>query len=89
MILTCCSYIVFTFMAALAFVPMYVVLVGPTMPDRILALELMGANVIGLIILYSMMNDQPIFIDVAILLAMLSFLSSVAFAYYLEKKGAQ
>lgn len=81
------SYIVFTLMTALAIVPIYMVLAGPTMPDRILALELLGADVIGLIILYSMMNDQPVFIDVAILLAMLSFISSIAFAYYLEKKG--
>lgn len=87
MTLTCCAYIVFTLMTILAFVAVYRVLVGPTMPDRMLALDLMGANVIGLIILYSMMNDQPIFIDVAILLAMLGFFGSVAFAYYLEKKG--
>ena len=81
------SYIAFTLMTALSFVSVYVVFVGPTMPDRVLALELMGADVIGLIILYSMMNNQPIFVDVALLLAMLSFLSSIAFAYYLEKKG--
>lgn len=85
MMLTC--YVVFTIMTALGIVPLYMVLAGPTMADRILALELMGADVVGLIVLYSMMNDQPIFIDVALLLAMLSFLSSVAFAYYLEKKG--
>lgn len=81
------SYIVFTLMTALSFVAVYVVFAGPSMPDRVLALELLGADVIGLIIIYSMMNNQPIFIDVAILLAMLSFLSSIAFAYYLEKKG--
>ena len=86
MMLTCC-YMVFTVMTALGIVPLYMVLAGPTMADRILALELMGADVVGLIVLYSMMNNQPIFIDVALLLAMLSFLSSVAFAYYLEKKG--
>ena len=85
--IACFSYIVFSVMTLLSFVAVYRVVMGPTMPDRMLALDLMGANVIGLIIVYSMMNNQPIFIDVVILLSMLSFFGSVAFAYYLEKKG--
>lgn len=87
MILTYCTYVVLIILAVLFFVALYRVVAGPAMPDRMLALDLMGANVIGLIIVYTIMNDQPFFLDVVLLLAMLGFLASVAFAYYLEKKG--
>lgn len=86
MMLTYCAYIALTVMAVLFFVALYRVVAGPAMPDRMLALDLMGANVIGMIIVYSILNDQPIFLDVVVLLVMLGFLASVAFAYYLEKK---
>ncbi len=87
MMVTYCAYIALTIMAIFFFVALYRVMAGPSMPDRMLALDLMGSNVIGLIIIYSIMNSQLFFLDVVIVLAMLGFLASVAFAYYLEKKG--
>lgn len=86
MILTYGAYIALTVLVILFFVALYRVVTGPALPDRMLALDLMGANVIGLIIVYSIMKNQPIFLDVVVLLVMLGFLASVAFAYYLEKR---
>lgn len=57
--------------------------VGPSMPDRILALDTMTINVIALIVLYSLMSDTSILFEAAILFAMVGFISTVAYCKFL------
>ncbi len=59
---------------------------GPYLPDRVIALDLMSTLAMGFIVAYAVRFDQPSFLDVAIILAMISFLGTVAFAYYLERR---
>lgn len=58
---------------------------GPSLPDRVVALDLLGTLGIGVIAVYAIATNQPVFLDVAIILALISFLGTVAFAYYLER----
>jgi multicomponent Na+:H+ antiporter subunit F len=58
---------------------------GPSLPDRVVALDLIGTISVGFIGVYSIMTNQPVFMDVAIVLALIAFLGTVAFARYLEK----
>jgi multicomponent Na+:H+ antiporter subunit F len=60
---------------------------GPSLPDRVIALDLMSVIGIGLIATYAIATGQPILLDVAIILALLSFLGTVAFARYVERRG--
>lgn len=53
--------------------------------DRIVALDLMGSLSIGLITLYAVASEKPLFLDAAMVLALLAFLGTTAFARYLEK----
>lgn len=64
-------------------------MIGPTVPDRITAFDLLAANVIGLIAIYSVMTNDIAFMDVAIILSLIAFLSSMFFAYYLVRKNKQ
>ena len=59
---------------------------GPTLPDRIQALDLMSANLIGIIITYATLNEETILIDAAIILSLIAFLGTMSFAYYLINK---
>lgn len=59
---------------------------GPSLPDRVVALDLMSLLAIGFIAAYAIATDQPVFLDIASILALISFLGTVAFAYYLEKR---
>lgn len=61
-------------------------LIGPTVPDRITAFDLLAANVIGLIAIYSVLTNDIAFMDVAIILSLIAFLSSMFFVYYLVRK---
>lgn len=59
---------------------------GPTVVDRVVALDLIITSGIGIITIYSIRSNQQVFLDVAIILALIAFLGTVAFAYYIEKQ---
>jgi len=59
---------------------------GPSLPDRVVALDLLSTLGIGVIAAYAIATDQPVFLDVASILALVTFLGTVAFAYYLEQR---
>ena len=58
---------------------------GPSLPDRVVALDLMALLAVGIIMIYDIATSDVIFLDIAIVLALLSFLGTVAFARYIEK----
>ena len=60
---------------------------GPTLPDRVVALDLMGVLAVGMIAAYAVATDQPVLLDPATVLALVGFLGTVAFARYLERRG--
>lgn len=62
---------------------------GPTLPDRIVALELIATLLVGIVALISIGTRQPIFLDVAIVLALVGFLGAVAFARFLARGAGQ
>lgn len=59
---------------------------GPTVSDRVIALDLLITTGVGIIAVYSITTNQPTFLDIAMILALIAFLGTVAFAYYLEKR---
>ncbi|EDM34668.1 monovalent cation/proton antiporter, MrpF/PhaF family protein [Pedobacter sp. BAL39] len=59
---------------------------GPRITDRVVALDQLITIAIAIITAYAMMSKQHAFLDVAIIMALIGFLGTVAFAYYLEKK---
>jgi multicomponent Na+:H+ antiporter subunit F len=63
------------------------IVIGPSAPDRVVALDLLATVVIGMIAAYEVATNQPGYIDVAIALALVSFLGTVAFARYVERSG--
>lgn len=60
---------------------------GPSLPMRVVALDLMSSLSVGFIAAYSFVTGQPLFLDVALVLSLISFLGTAALAYYIEKGG--
>ncbi|WP_152658981.1 monovalent cation/H+ antiporter complex subunit F [Arsukibacterium sp. MJ3] len=58
---------------------------GPTLPDRVVALELIASITIGIIGLYTILSGKDTYIDVTMVLALTAFLAAIGFARYLEK----
>jgi multicomponent Na+:H+ antiporter subunit F len=61
---------------------------GPSLPDRVIALDLIAILAAAMTAVYAVMTGESVFLDVAIVVALISFLGTVAFARYLEKQGA-
>jgi len=61
-------------------------LIGPSLSDRVVSLDLLITIGIGIISIYSIITNQPTFLDIAMILALIAFLGTVAFSYYLEKR---
>lgn len=58
---------------------------GPRLESRVVALDLLTIIGIGLIASYAVMTGETVFLDIAVVLALISFLGTIAFAYYLER----
>ncbi len=56
---------------------------GPTLADRIVALDFMSAAAMAMVAVYAIESGKPVVLEVAIVLALVSFLGTVAFAFYL------
>ena len=75
--------IVFAMIAISLLLNLWRLIVGPSVPDRILALDSMFINTIALIILYGMSMGTDLYFEAALLIAMLGFVSTVAVCKYL------
>jgi multicomponent Na+:H+ antiporter subunit F len=62
---------------------------GPTLPDRIVGLDYLTKVSIGIIVAYAIYLDTALYLDVAIFVALISFMGTIAFAYYLEQRAEQ
>ena len=58
---------------------------GPSLMDRVVALELIASLVAGFVAVFAIGTDEPALIDVAVALALVAFISAVAFARYAER----
>lgn len=59
---------------------------GPSSVDRVVALELLISIGIASMTVYSMITKNSTFLDVAMILALIAFLGTVAYSYYIERK---
>lgn len=60
--------------------------IGPTLADRVVALDVIGTLGIGIIATFAVATGKMIMLDVAVVLALILFLGTVAIAYYLERR---
>lgn len=56
---------------------------GPDLPDRILALDTMYINTIALLVLFGIYMDSTAYFEIALLIAMMGFVGTVAVCKYL------
>jgi multicomponent K+:H+ antiporter subunit F len=56
---------------------------GPTVLDRVLAGDTMVVNMIALIILYGVQSNSTLYFESALLLAMFSFISTIAYCRFI------
>lgn len=67
----------------------YRILKGPTLPDRIVAVDLFGVLAVALIALLALHMGQPVLVDAAIALALVAFFGTVAYARFVERRARE
>lgn len=60
---------------------------GPSLPDRVVSLDVIAVATAGFMTVYAIDTEQRVFLDVAIVLALITFLGTVAFAQYIERRA--
>lgn len=63
----------------------YRVIRGPTVPDRVVALDTIATNVVAIALLFALKTDRGLFVTVALVLAIIGFLSTVTVAKYVTE----
>lgn len=58
---------------------------GPSTSDRVVALDTLGVSLICLIGLFSIFVETSFYLEIILLLAILSFIGTVAFSKFIEK----
>jgi multicomponent Na+:H+ antiporter subunit F len=63
--------------------------IGPTLPDRIVAMDLFGVLVVGIIVVLAGSSQVRATLDAAVVIALVGFLGTVAYATYVERGDPQ
>jgi len=63
----------------------YRVIRGPTTPDRVVALDTIGTTVVAIAVLFAIESGSGFFIDVALVLAIIGFISTITVARYVTE----
>jgi len=83
------SFISLSMMAVAIMLAAFRLIRGPSLPDRVVALDLISILAAGITAIYAIASGQAVFLDVATIIALVSFLGTVAFARYVEKQVSQ
>ena len=60
---------------------------GPHVLDRVMSHDYMTVVVTGILGVYAVAKNQAAYLDVAVIVALLGFLGTVGFAYYIERSA--
>ncbi|MCF6297781.1 MAG: monovalent cation/H+ antiporter complex subunit F [Flavobacteriaceae bacterium] len=59
---------------------------GPTVSDRIVAMDLIASITMGFILVYSVLINKAMYFDIVIIISLVSFIGTVAISTYLKQK---
>jgi multicomponent Na+:H+ antiporter subunit F len=62
-------------------------ILGPTVPDRVVALDLIGTIVVAIIAVYAIAEGAPVYLMSAITVALTMFMGTVAIASFVQRGG--
>lgn len=79
-------YILLYCQIALCFFCLYRIIRGPTIPDRMVGIDIFGILVVGICAILAVLTDRMFMIDIGIAWIILSFIGTITLAKYLGGK---
>jgi multicomponent Na+:H+ antiporter subunit F len=83
--LTTPSVVALTMLAAAACLTFVRLLKGPTLADRVVAIDLIGVLMVSILVVTAAATAQQAFLDVGMVVALISFVGTVAYSRYIER----
>lgn len=80
------DYVIFPILIISIILVMIRLYKGPQVVDRVIALDLIITAGIALITAYSIRSMESVLLDVAMIFALIAFLGTIAFSFYLDKQ---
>ncbi|MDN7242080.1 Na(+)/H(+) antiporter subunit F1 [Planococcus sp. N028] len=65
---------------------LYRIIRGPSMPDRVVALDMIGVNLISGVAVFSVVLSTHAFLEVILIVGILAFISTIALSRFVERK---
>lgn len=66
-------------------ISVYRIIIGPSLPDRVVALDMIGVMLVSSIAIISVLQGTKAYLEVILILAILAFISTIAFSKYIER----
>lgn len=63
----------------------YRVVRGPTIPDRVVALDAIATNVVAIAVLVAIATDRGLFVTASLVLAIIGFISTITVSKYVTQ----
>ncbi|MBR0556492.1 cation:proton antiporter [Ciceribacter sp. L1K23] len=82
-------YAALALLGAAFFLTVYRVIKGPTLPDRVVGLDMLVGIALGFIAVIAIRTGYTLYIDIAISLGLVGFLATVAFARFIITRGTR
>ena len=82
-----CLIATFAMLSAAFVIIILRIVLGPSLPDRILGLDLLVVVAVGFIAAFGIRTGFAIYVDIAIALGLVGFLSTVALARFVLRRG--
>jgi len=82
-------FVAFMFLGVAVFLVLLRLFKGPSLADRVVAVDLFGTIILSSIALYSILFQEKFFVDVALVLALFAFVGTVVFARFITSQGSK
>ena len=80
-------YTAFAFLMMAMIITLFRLLNGPSINDRIAAMDLIASIIMGVILVYAVLIQNAIYFDVPLIISLISFIGTIAVSTYLKQKN--
>lgn len=78
-------YTALTLFGVAIMIALYRIIFGPSLPDRVISLDIIGVNLVSGIAIISILLQTKAFLEVILIIGILAFISTIAFAKFIER----
>jgi multicomponent Na+:H+ antiporter subunit F len=80
-------YTAFAFLLLAMVITLLRLIKGPSMNDRIAAMDLIASIIMGIVLLYSVLMKNAVYFDLPVIISLISFVGTIAVSSYLKQKN--